>query len=754
MSRFAALAVVATVLLTPAEAAPESSGALRHVLALAGRIGPRKSGSEAERHAADYVRAQLEAAGLEVSLQEVTVLAADDGERAVGCRNVIGRLPGASPDTIVLAAHHDTRNARVPGANDDASGVAVLLEAARLAAREPRRSTLLFISFCGEEEGLLGSRFFVEGADLSRVRAAISLELLADGELLIGPVPGPPPLWAQRALLRAARRASVRQVAARPIWTLVPRFTRLPFSSDHESFLEKGIPAALLMAPPRAWSYHTEEDSVASVRPRSLDRAVGVADALLRDLEETPPQGGEDPHYLPLVLFGQGAIVPSAALRGLAAAALGGVLLLALSRLRIILSPAALGETLRVLIVTGAATLLGLTGLFASEALMERVHGVRFPWMAHQRLHVVQALVLALLTSWLGLKLFRRIKPTIEPGPYLAAALLIPAAGTAAALRLGWPEVAGILALPALAFLLSRFFASVTRKLALGVLGAVPFGLLFTLGDYRTAIDLGGFDLPGIAVFGALFAAVFPFVLYLAHVASFQDCLHSPFWWWMSGRGIGWTLLAASVALLGVNALRPAYTYRHRQVIEVRQRVDLKERRAEAMLHSSDSLDGVVLAGLGGRAVRGRDTTERFAIPFPDQGLAFEAATITSAAGPESLAVTCTTRLTAPRAPNRVTYRFTSRSGFRVPARDTVVRYSYAFTRVAPSPDPVDTFDLLLPEGGDLAVSLRADFEEDLLGLGVSGGPRVFVHRGAVVAAQRLVGAEEAGPASPLAAPR
>jgi hypothetical protein len=744
MSRLAALVLAATFLPAAAPTA-ESAEAMRHVLELAGRIGPRRSGTEAERRAADYVRGQMEAAGLEVTLQEVPGLLEEDGERAAGCRNVLGRLAGDSADTLVLSAHHDTRGARVPGANDDASGVAVLLEAARRAARRPRPLTLLFASFCGEEDGLVGSRHFARGADLSRVRAAVALELLAGGELLAGPVPGAPPAWAQRALLRAARRAEARAIAARPIWTLVPRFVRLPFSSDHEAFLEHGVPAFLLMAPPVAWAYHTEEDSVARVPPRALERAVEVVDLLLRELEGSPPRD-DDPHYLPLVLLGQGVVVPSEILRPIAAGVLGAVLLLGLARLRTILTPRVLGESLRVLIVTGAATVIGLSGLFASEAIMERVHGVRFPWMAHQPAHLAQAAILALWTSWLGLKLFRRIKPTIDPGPYFGCALVIPAAGTAAALYLDWPEIAALPAAPALCFLLSRLTASTGRKLALGLLGCVPFALLLTPGDYRTAVTLGGFDLPGAALFGAVLAVALPFALYLAHVASFQDCLHSAFWRWLSGRGVGLTLATAGALLLGVNALRPAYDPGHRQVVEVRQRLDLRDHRAEAMLHSTDSLDGLVLRGLDGRSLRGRETTERFEVPFPSGRVAFTAETALTPLGPETQAVACTTRLQAPRVPSRVTYRFTSRSGFRVPGRDAAIRHAYTFVRTVPSPDPEDRFELLLPESGDLALSLRADFDEDLLGLSPAGGPRVFLHRGSVVSARRLVGHEEEGP--------
>lgn len=735
---FLALALAGTALPAESEAAVDGARAFAHVAELAGSIGPRATGSEAERRAAEYVRREMEGAGLEVSVQEVPPLRDEEGERSAVTWSVLGRIDGRSPDTIVVAAHHDSRSALVPGANDDASGVAVLLEVARSVSARPRATSYLFASFGGEEEGLIGSRAFVAGADLSRVRAVVALELLGGGDLVVGPAPRPPPLWAQRALLRAARESGVRSVVARPLWALLPRLVDLPFSADHEPFLERGVPAFLLMGTFPAWTYHTSEDSVPRVRPAALGRAGMVLERLLLDLESAPPPRSDDPHYLPLALFGRGLVVPSRVLWGIALGALAGAVLLALGRLRTLLSPRAAGEMMRVCIVTGASTAIGLSGLFASEALMERVHGVRHPWAAHQRLHVAQAVACALVTGWLGLKLFRRIKPTIDPGPYFAAALLPPLAGVAGFLWWGWPEPAAIAAIPAIAFLLSRFVETTARRLALGLLGAAPLLVILSLDDYRMAVEVAGLSVPGWALFGALLAVAFPLVLYLAHVASFQNCLHSPVWWWLSGGRVGAGLLVIALVLIGVNAALPAYDLGHPQVVQVRQRIDLRQGRATVSLGSSDSLRGIRLRGLAERAIVDGDTIATIDLPPPGELVSFEATAATAeAAG--GLSVTCATRLAAPRATDRISYLFTSRSGFRVPERDATLRRRYTFTRVAPLVNPAETFRLLLPPGGDLALALRAEFREDLLDLQPEGGPRVFVHQGTIVDSRTLV---------------
>ena len=730
--------------------AEESSGtygaaAFRHVLVLAGTVGPRKSGTDADGRAVEYIAHEMETAGLSVTRQAVPIATFDEEERSVGSWNVIGELPGATRATIVLAAHHDSRSVAVPGANDDASGLAVLLAVARVVARRPHRLTYRFISFCAEEEGLVGSRYYVEHGDLSPVRVMIALEMVGRGELLVGPVPEPPALWAQRLLLRAAQETGARGVVARPLWTLAPRFLDLPFSADHEAFLERKIPAFLVLGTFPSWAYHTTEDGVSGVRPEALDRAVRVVGRILQDLETSPAAAPDDAHYLPLMLFGRGFLLPSSALLIVSCAALLGWGLLALARVRVIVRPRAIIETVRVLIVTGAATAIGLSGLLLSERVMERIHGVRYPWMAHQGLHVTQAIAWTIFTSWLGLNLFRRIKPTVEPGPYLAAAFILPVAWVAAALREGFPEIAVIMAVPILMLLASRSFESTGRKVALGLGAAAPFFCLFALRDYRTLIDLGGLSPSPPLLFGTLFTVTFPLALYVAHIASFQNCLHSRVWWWLSGRHVGLAVLALSLVLLGVNAIVPPYDYRNRQVVRVRERVDLNGRRAVATIRSTDRLRGVRLLGGGGRVVDPEETTERIELPFPSEAIDF-ATDAVPAAGPGGTIVTM--HLTAPVATDRVSYVFSSRSGFRLPGRGEKVRHRYTFTEMVPRRDPIGTFHLVLSEGGDLSVELRADFEEDLLGLRPSSDlPLVFTHQATIEGSRHLLGpARDAAP--------
>jgi Zn-dependent M28 family amino/carboxypeptidase len=120
-------------------------------------------------------------------------------------RNIIGVLPGTDPryagEAVRVTAHYDhlgrsgpgVRMSEVgrvhPGADDNASGVAVMLELARVAAGTGLPRTVVFVAFSGEESGLQGSRHFVAHAvpvPVSGIRSVLNLDTvgrLRDGGL-------------------------------------------------------------------------------------------------------------------------------------------------------------------------------------------------------------------------------------------------------------------------------------------------------------------------------------------------------------------------------------------------------------------------------------------------------------------------------------------------------------------------------------------------------------------------------------------
>ncbi len=167
--------------LRPHTAAPVPAQRLRrHVAALAGAIGERHVWRpEALHAAADYARAAFTAAGCEVRPQAYDV-------RGVTCENLEVTLPGGdrAGEIVVVGAHYDTVRGS-PGADDNASGVAALIEIARALRPRPMRRTVKLVAFVNEEPPFfftrrMGSAVYARAARErgDDIRLMLSLEML------------------------------------------------------------------------------------------------------------------------------------------------------------------------------------------------------------------------------------------------------------------------------------------------------------------------------------------------------------------------------------------------------------------------------------------------------------------------------------------------------------------------------------------------------------------------------------------------
>jgi alkaline phosphatase isozyme conversion protein len=156
--------------------------ALKHIEALSEGIGPRQAGTTNETKAAQYVEATLKALGYQTSLQLFT-FQSEDGT-TVNSANVIGVRAGQSNQEIIVGAHYDS----VPvgkGADDNASGVAVMLEAAEMVKDMPTPYTIRLVAFGAEEVGLYGSSYYVKkmsAADIQNTIGMINLDSLTAGD--------------------------------------------------------------------------------------------------------------------------------------------------------------------------------------------------------------------------------------------------------------------------------------------------------------------------------------------------------------------------------------------------------------------------------------------------------------------------------------------------------------------------------------------------------------------------------------------
>jgi hypothetical protein len=149
-----------------------------HVTKLAGEIGSRNIEEPGNNIASLYIRDRL----IEYGLANVHFDYLPDGFGNL-CKNVAGICPGtAYPGLIVIVcAHFDTKK-EVPGAVDNATGIAVLLEFARYFSANPAPYTIKFIAFNGEESGYLGSSYYYwkskRSGELSNTLMILNLDMV------------------------------------------------------------------------------------------------------------------------------------------------------------------------------------------------------------------------------------------------------------------------------------------------------------------------------------------------------------------------------------------------------------------------------------------------------------------------------------------------------------------------------------------------------------------------------------------------
>lgn len=238
-------------------------------------FGPRIPGSDGHAKTEAWIRSELESAGWIVEVQETERLGHP-------IHNIIAKRNETAPQ-IILGAHYDTRmiadndpenknrDQPVPGANDGASGVAVLLELARTLPKDTVPVWLVF--FDTEDNGriegwdwILGSRAFVE-ENVIRPEAVVVVDMIGDADLNIH--------------LEKNSNVAIRA----EIWSMAEKLgygkqfintEKYSMEDDHTPFLEAGIPAVDLIDFDYPY-WHTTQDTPDKVSAESL---LAVGDTL------------------------------------------------------------------------------------------------------------------------------------------------------------------------------------------------------------------------------------------------------------------------------------------------------------------------------------------------------------------------------------------------------------------------------------------------------------------------------------------
>jgi len=236
-------------------------------------LGPRIPGSEAHMREVDWIKNELGKEKWQVETQEGNL-----GGHPI--QNLIAKRGTGTP-WIIIGAHYDSRffadqdldlNNRqkpVPGANDGASGVAVLLELARVLPQEMNKEIWL-VFFDAEDQGdingwnwILGSRYFASRLE-GKPDAVVVIDMIGDSNLNIYYETNSDPDLSKSIWESAAKVGYQKQFIPKPKYSVL---------DDHTPFIENGIKAADIIDFDYPY-WHTIADTSDKVSPESL-RAVG-----------------------------------------------------------------------------------------------------------------------------------------------------------------------------------------------------------------------------------------------------------------------------------------------------------------------------------------------------------------------------------------------------------------------------------------------------------------------------------------------
>jgi hypothetical protein len=265
-------AVLAASMLLASALCARAQDLEKDVRTLAGEdYGGRETGTEGEAKAAKHLVAQMRAAGLEPVLQ------AFEGHGTTG-HNVVAVIHGSTDEAVIVGAHYDHLGGDgkkvYVGADDNASGTAVVLEMARRFAKKPTRRTLVLIAFSGEEMGLLGSHYYVGHPVVAETPVAmINLDMvgrLRENLIVFGADTGD---RFKEYLADSPVRIAYNKDAVGP--------------SDHTSFVLKGIPAVHLFTGAHA-DYHKPGDTADKLNYDGMRQVADLVESLARRLGDAP----------------------------------------------------------------------------------------------------------------------------------------------------------------------------------------------------------------------------------------------------------------------------------------------------------------------------------------------------------------------------------------------------------------------------------------------------------------------------------
>jgi hypothetical protein len=569
-------------------------------------IGPRPMGSPAEQRALAFATAKFAEYGCDTSyILPMTV--ADMTNTTSGV--AVGISRGRTGRMIVIGGHMDSSGPDIPGANDDGSGSACVIELARVLAPRERQSTIVFCCFGGEEDGLRGSAHFVKNFPLID-SVALMLQIdMADGASYLELDPDASyqvsaPRWLPRAAFEIFYSelgfSNLRYVTHA---ATLNASTSGAAGSDHEPFLDMGIPA-IDFTSDVSYPIHTPLDNLTTFDSSGLARSGLLVQRLAERFDAGVPSSNPEKYYLlqigsRLIFVDYWVLWSIHVLTFL----LAGLALTKVWHTRD--RDSARPRWLPAKIIL--AVLILQAFIWMPETIMGDLRGYHYPWVNNFGGYVILALLSGAIGLWFSLRLLRRFRIRTDAFPYFVHAFALLGLITIGLLFAN-PEIA---LYPGSALLFFSLAVLVRHPIVKGALAVaafyLPLHLIFMeyhglfLREMSTAVLSHWWSILLVdAVYLAVFAFLsLPFIYGVA--AVIRSTSRDPLWLRIFIRPVMlWLLIPALLVVCGVLFTRPVYDIHWQRSVDVEQEYVLGTDSCTITLSSGESLEGLHVA-LDGR---------------------------------------------------------------------------------------------------------------------------------------------------------
>jgi hypothetical protein len=586
----------------------EADSAYAYLEHLCVKIGPRPMGSANERAALKWTAEKFRSFGADTAY----VMNVPEARGAINTNSgvAIGIFRGTTDSTFVIGGHIDSAGREIPGANDDGSGTACVIEVARVWSQRSRHFTLLFAAFGGEESGLVGSQYFVDHyAGLDKVHLMLQIDMAGDtGELIpfLDVHTHQAPEWLVEDAYAFDRTLGYNSLQyPTHFFSLNNSFKNGGAGSDHQPFLDRNIPAIDFTSGVNTSPIHTQRDKIDFISKPMLARSGRLVDAMVNKYQQNGIPVQKKGNYMLWQVFGGRLYVPKWVIVATEffALLLGGVAFYwsRKNRLRIEKDQRIKFSGFKLFFIMISAAIFTQLG----EASMQLLKELRYPWFTSLNQYLWYTAIWALGGIWIAVQLTRKWKFSPDPYVYTKRAIsglfvLTILFGLASARLALYP------ALSLIALSLSIFLSSIPLKILTTVFAPLPmlrlmFFEMFPLGARSMAESGQNFN---SLLEAFIYSGILTGILIIWYLPIFYHIAYTLISSWpklnlikhFRSPAIGLALLLAIFAFGGYLYSFPAYNERWRAELEVNGNYNLRSGKAEMRLIGNEYFRQVTVA--------------------------------------------------------------------------------------------------------------------------------------------------------------